>query len=169
MPVTIFTIGHSSHPAPRFAALLREHGVQVLADIRSQPASRFAPQFNRAAMAGWLADAGVAYRWLGAALGGRPRDAAVYDADGRPDYAKCAARSDFLAGIAELLSLAAGRPTAIMCAEREPLRCHRMHLVTPALVARGAVVRHILADGAIIGHAALQQQMQMPVQPDLFG
>lgn len=166
LSVTVFTIGHSSHAADRFIGLLRGQGVACLADVRSQPASRFAPQFSRAALEDWLAGAGIAYRWLGAALGGRPRDAAVYRPDGRVDYATRAMQPDFIAGISELLKLAAERPTAIMCAERNPLQCHRTHLVTPALLAQGVTVRHILADGACIDHAALQQQTNR--QPDLF-
>lgn len=91
---------------------------------------------------------------------------AVYRADGRIDYAARAVQPDFAAGISELLKLAAGRPTAIMCAERDPLQCHRTHLVTPALLAQGVTVRHILADGTCIDHVALQQRAQR--QPDLF-
>ncbi|MFC3676416.1 DUF488 domain-containing protein [Ferrovibrio xuzhouensis] len=166
MSITVFTVGHSSHTAEYFAGLLQGQGVECLADVRSQPASRFAPQFSRAGLEGGLAGAGIAYRWLGAALGGRPHDAAVYRADGRVDYAARALQPDFIAGISELLKLAADRPTVIMCAERDPLQCHRTHLVTPALLAQGVVVRHILADGSCIDHAALQQQTNR--QPDLF-
>jgi uncharacterized protein (DUF488 family) len=167
MPVvTVFTIGHSNHAPTVFTDLLRGQGIACLADVRSLPASRFAPQFNRAAMEDWLAGAGIAYRWLGAALGGKPRGAASSRPGGRIDYAVRAEQPDFAAGISGLLKLAADRPTAIMCAERDPLQCHRTHLVTPALLARGALVRHILADGSCIDHAALQQ----PASPqrDLF-
>jgi uncharacterized protein (DUF488 family) len=147
--LAIYTIGHSNHPAERFTALLQRHGIGLLADVRSAPASRFAPQFNRAALDARLATAGIAYRWLGRALGGKPR----------------AAEPVFAAGIAELVALAATTPTAIMCAERDPLMCHRTHLVTPALLDRGATITHILADGTLLAHDALQQP---PKQPDLF-
>lgn len=166
MSVTVFTIGHSNHPPTVFTALLQGQGIACLADVRSQPASRFAPQFNRAAIAGWLGAAGIGYRWFGAALGGRPQDPAALRPDGRVDYAMRATRPDFAAGIADLLKLAADRPTAIMCAERDPLHCHRTHLVTPVLLAQGAVVCHILADGSCVDHGALQQAS--PRQPDLF-
>lgn len=166
MRVTVFTIGHSNHAPAVFTDLLRAQGIACLADVRSLPASRFAPQFGRAAMEDWLADAGIAYHWLGASLGGKPRGAAPSRPGGRIDYAARAAQPDFAVGIAELLKLAAGRPTAIMCAERDPLHCHRTHLVTPALLARGALVRHILAGGSCIDHAALQQPASP--QQDLF-
>lgn len=145
----IFTIGHSSHPAEAFLVLLRRHGIGLLADVRSAPASRFAPQFNRAALEQSLRAGGIGYRWLGQALGGKPR----------------APEPVFAARIAELLVLAETTPTAIMCAERDPLHCHRTHLVTPALLKNGATVTHILADGAVLPHDALQQS---PKQQDLF-
>jgi uncharacterized protein (DUF488 family) len=166
LPVTVFTIGHSNHPPAVFTDLLRGQAVDCLVDVRSQPASRFAPQFARAAMQQWLAAAGIGYCWLGATLGGRPPDPAVYRPGGRVDYAARALQSDFAVGIAQLLKLAADRPAAIMCAERDPLHCHRTHLVTPALLAAGVTVHHILADGSCINHAALQQPAKR--QPDLF-
>jgi uncharacterized protein (DUF488 family) len=146
----IFTIGHSNQTAEQFVALLRQHGVCLLADVRSAPASRFAPQFNRAALMRSLQDAGIDYRWFGQALGGKPR----------------APEPVFGAGIAELLLAAETQSTAIMCAERDPRMCHRTHLVTPSLLKNGARVTHILGDGTLLPHDALQQP---PKQPDLFG
>lgn len=163
--LTIYTIGHSNHPADRFAALLGQHGIRLLADIRSQPASRFSPQFSRAALSAMLEASGIAYRWLGDRLGGRPRDPAVYDADGHPDYAKMAGTPAFQDGIDDLLAAAAEMPTAVMCAERDPQKCHRNQLVTPALLARGATVQHILGNGTLIAAA---QQRPMPSQYKLF-
>lgn len=146
----IFTIGHSSQTAEQFIALLQKHGVRLLADVRSAPASRFAPQFNRAALARSLQDAGIDYRWFGQALGGKPR----------------APEPVFSVGIADLLQAAKTQSTAIMCAERDPRMCHRTHLVTPALLKNGAIVTHILGDGTLLAHDALQQPAK---QPDLFG
>lgn len=166
MPATtVFTVGHSNHAAETFLALLQRHGVTLLADIRSRPASRFSPQFNRAALAANLEAAGIAYRWLGEGLGGKPRDPAMAGPDGHPDYAKMAATPAFRAGIADLLTAAAMRPTAIMCAERDPQKCHRNQLVTPVLLAHGIAVQHILGDGTLLP-AALQQPK--PVQRELF-
>ena len=163
--LTIYTIGHSNHAAGHFAALLQGHGIRLLADIRSQPASRFSPQYNRAALAAMLEKAGIAYRWLGESLGGRPRDPAVYREDGHPDYAKLAATPVFRDGIESLLAAATKLPTAIMCAERDPQKCHRNQLVTPALLARGAAVQHILGDGGLLPAA---QQLPVMRQYKLF-
>lgn len=145
----IFSIGHSNQSIEQFVALLQQHGIRLLADIRSAPASRFSPQFNRVALERSLKEAGIEYRWLGAALGGKPR----------------AALQVFAQGISALIGLAAGQPTAMMCAERDPQHCHRTHLVTPALLQRDVKVTHILGDGALLPHDALQQP---PKQRDLF-
>jgi uncharacterized protein (DUF488 family) len=146
---TIFTIGHSNQTAEQFVSLLQRHGVTLLADVRSAPASRYAPQFNRLALARTLQEAGIAYRWFGDALGGKPRAPAPV----------------FSGGIASLMDAAAMQSTAIMCAERDPRMCHRTHLVTPALLKNGAVITHILGDGALLPHDALQQA---PRQTTLF-
>lgn len=145
----IFTIGHSNQTAEQFVGLLQKHGVRLLADVRSAPASRFSPQFNRAALTGSLQAAGIDYRWFGQSLGGKPR----------------APEPIFKAGIAELLQAAGAQSTAIMCAERDPRMCHRTHLVTPALLEHGTTVTHILADGTLLPHDALQQA---PRQTNLF-
>lgn len=146
----LFTIGHSNQTAEQFVGLLRRHDIRLLADVRSSPASRFAPQFNRIALARSLQDAGIGYRWFGQALGGKPR----------------APEPVFSAGIADLLQAAEAQSTAIMCAERDPRMCHRTHLVTPELLKNGALVSHILGDGTLLAHDALQQPAK---QPDLFG
>lgn len=164
MPV-IYTIGHSNHPAPAFLGLLQAHGVEFLADIRSRPASRFAPQFSRAALEAALAEAGIAYRWFGEGLGGRPRDPALYGPDGHPDYAKMATSPAFAAALDDLFEAASRARIAIMCAERDPQKCHRNQLVTPVLLAHGATVQHILADGTLICAASQPES----AQGDLFG
>lgn len=146
----IFTIGHSNQTAEQLVALLQKHGIRLLADVRSAPASRFAPQFNRMALARSLDAAGIGYRWFGQALGGKPR----------------APEPVFSAGISDLLQAAETQPTAIMCAERDPRMCHRTHLVTPALLKNGAIVTHILGDGSLLPNDALQQASR---QTNLFG
>jgi len=146
---TIFTIGHSRHADDRFVALLRAAGVTRVVDVRSHPTSKWAPQFGKAALARWLAAAGVDYVFLGRALGGRPDGAAYYRPDGSVDYARRAAAPDFQAGIDQLIALAAERPTAILCAEEDPARCHRRRLVAPALADRGVAVVHVRGDGRL--------------------
>lgn len=162
----IHTIGHSTHPIAHFVSVLKEAGIETVIDVRSNPGSRFNPQFNRAALARALTEAGIAYRHLGDALGGKPRDPSLLDAAGKPDYAKMASAPQFRAGIDELIATARSAAVAIMCAEEDPARCHRTLLVTPALLARGVAVRHVRGDGRIEPHAAAAPA---PSQGDLFG
>lgn len=167
MSILIHSIGHSNHSKAEFLGLLRGAGIGLLVDVRSVPASRYVPAYGGAVLRQWLGEAGIGYHWLGRELGGKPQDAALYSA-GRADYKKIAAAAAFQGGIATLHNLAAKQPLAMMCAERDPAHCHRTHLVTPALCARGADVRHILADGSVESDAALRQRIA-PRQPDLFG
>jgi uncharacterized protein (DUF488 family) len=148
---TVFTIGHSNHSSERFLALLRGAGITAVADVRSIPRSRRWPQFSRARLEPWLAEAGIAYVFLGAELGGRPDDPALLR-EARPDYDLMAATPSFRAGLGRVLDGAARYRIALMCAEREPLDCHRFLLVSRHLHERGVGLRHILADGSIEPH-----------------
>ncbi|HKT73349.1 MAG TPA: DUF488 domain-containing protein [Steroidobacteraceae bacterium] len=150
----IHTIGHSNHPIERFVALLTQHSVGILADVRSTPFSRFNPQFNSERLRASLSEAGIEYLFLGHQLGARTEDASCYDCDGRVSYAKLAATSPFQEGIRKLIELAAQeRRVVLMCAEREPLECHRTILVARELAHAALPVLHILADGSVEEHA----------------
>ena len=144
----IYTIGHSNHPIERFISLLRGHGIDAVADVRSTPYSRFNPQFRRDPLAASLADAGIRYVFLGEELGARSRDPSCYDGN-RVSYAKLARSALFQRGLERLISGEREFRVAIMCAEKEPLECHRTILVTRELERRGVPATHILADGTL--------------------
>ena len=148
----VYTLGHSNHAIERFVELLAANGVEVVADVRSQPYSRFHPQYRRDSLRAHLAAAGLGYEFLGRELGARSDDDACY-VDGKVDYGLLAATASFRAGIERLVELAAARRVALVCAERDPLTCHRTILVAHALEARGIAARHIHADGRIETHA----------------
>ena len=164
----LHTIGHSNHPIERFIALLKTAGIDLLVDVRSHPSSRFHPQFNRAALERALESAGIGYRWLGDRLGGKPKDKGLLDSSGHPDYARMSATTAFTEGIEILVALADTHAPAYMCAEENPLQCHRTRLVTPAVLARGARVHHLRGDGRVIAHEDLLKS-ERKAQPDLFG
>lgn len=153
---TVFTIGHSNHSFEDFLSLLVRHGIDTLADVRSAPYSRFAPHFNREALSDALGREGVEYEYYGRELGGRPNDPACYEA-GQVRYDRVARTALFRQGLDRLCrGLADGR-VALMCAEKEPLYCHRTLLVAQALDERGGGgehvrVEHILADGEVERH-----------------
>lgn len=144
-------------------ALLRQHGIAQLVDVRSQPYSRWQPQFNREELAPALRVAGIHYEGAGDTLGGRPTDPALYNpGEERPDYARMTETPAYQAGIERLLEAAQTLPTAIMCSEGDPRHCHRHLLITQTLLARGVRVYHILPDGA------LQEGELIPKQLTLF-
>jgi uncharacterized protein (DUF488 family) len=149
--LAVYSIGHSNHPIERFLELLRSADITAVADVRSVPFSRHWPQFGRTRLQPALAHAGIAYVYLGAELGGRPDDPALLS-NGRPDYDRMAATPNFRSGLDRVVDGARRYRIALMCAEREPLECHRFMLVSPHLVARGVTMRHILADGTIEPH-----------------
>ncbi len=154
----LFSIGHSNISAERFTALLRDAGADAVADVRSTPVSRFCPWFSAKTLKPQLEREGVHYFAYGEALGGRPRDPQLYR-DGVADYEAMARQPDFLAGIDRLVAGAAHGRLCMMCAEREPLDCHRCLLVARHLAACGLTVGHILHDGTIEPHAATEERL----------
>jgi uncharacterized protein (DUF488 family) len=154
----LFTIGHSNHPIERFLDLVRGAGVTAIADVRSTPASRRCPWFNATRFAPALEAAGIAYAPLGDALGGRPRDPRLYR-DGVADYAAMARTEEFRAGLDRVGEGARRYRVCLMCAEREPLDCHRCLLVTRALAERGFAVGHVLADATIEPHGQTEERL----------
>jgi uncharacterized protein (DUF488 family) len=154
----IFSIGHSSHPYPRFLALLTGAGISAIADVRSSPYSRRFPHFHREPLQAALKADGIAYAYLGRELGGRPADARLYR-DGAPDYERIAETADFRRGLERVVDGARHYRLALMCAERDPLDCHRCLLVSRALAESGVSVGHILADGGVIDHRDVEEQL----------
>jgi uncharacterized protein (DUF488 family) len=154
----LFSIGHSNIPAERFVAMLQAAEVSAVADVRSVPASRRFPWFSGEALVARLASAGIAYMAMGNLLGGRPRDNGLYR-DGVADYEAIAVRPEFRAGLDQLLEVVARSHVCLMCAEREPLDCHRCLLVARSLAERGLAIGHILHDGTIEPHAATERRL----------
>lgn len=149
---TVFTIGHSNHPLERFLALLKQHEVTALGDVRSQPYSRFHPQFNRESLNRELQKAGILYVFLGDELGARSKDPGCYE-QGRVQYERLAATGLFQRGLDRVREVMRSHRVALMCAEKEPLECHRTILVSRHLAAAGIAVQHILPDGALKSHS----------------
>jgi uncharacterized protein (DUF488 family) len=152
MDNTIFTIGHSNHEWARLVSLLRAHGVTAVADVRSSPYSRSNPQFNRRAVQESLKAVGVAYVFLGRELGGRPEDPSCY-VEGKVQYRKLAETILFKKGLERVVKGARSHRIALLCAEAEPLVCHRTILVAQELAISGISVGHIHSDGALEGHS----------------
>jgi uncharacterized protein (DUF488 family) len=154
----LFSIGHSNIPAERFVALLQSAGVNAVADVRSTPHSRFCPWFSQKPLAAALSATGIGYTAMGDTLGGRPRNDRLYR-DGVADYEAMAIEPDYVTGLDRLLDIAACSRVCLMCAEREPLDCHRCLLVARSLAERGVAVGHMLHDGSVEAHAETERRL----------
>jgi uncharacterized protein (DUF488 family) len=151
MPPFVYTIGHSTHALEKFFELLTAHGVTAVADVRSRPYSRFNPQFNREGLQADLKRAGLRYVFLGRELGARPEDRSCY-VEGMVRYDRLARTSLFQEGLARLIEGSRAYRIALMCAEKDPLTCHRAILVCRHLVLHGIAAQHILEDGRLESH-----------------
>jgi uncharacterized protein (DUF488 family) len=146
---TLYTIGHSNHSGEQFVDLLSRHGIEVLVDVRSQPHSRYNPQFNDSNLANALKLAGIHYLFMGDQLGGRPQGEEFVDASGHALYHRMAESPEFLAGIERLQRGVEEHCVAIMCSEENPAICHRHLLVTRVISRQGIDVLHIRGDGRL--------------------
>lgn len=160
----LYTIGYAPHEPESFADILRRHGVTAVADVRSAPYSRFKPEFGKKRLQVWLPEAGIEYVWLGEQLGPRYDDPAVYR-DGRADYELIAEHPKFEQGVDRLLQGMQKFTVALMCAEKDPLSCHRAILVARHMKAH-ADIRHILADGSVEPHQETEKRLMALFQKD---
>lgn len=149
--MTVWTIGHSTRTADELLAVLAAHEIEAVMDVRRFPGSRRLPQFGSAALEASLRATGVSYRWI-EALGGRRRadPASPNDAwqnEAFRGYADHTGSEEFAEGLFELLMVASGLRSAVMCAEMLWWRCHR-RIIADVLVSLGYEVRHIRDGGA---------------------
>lgn len=147
----LYTIGHSKHPIEKFIALLKLHGIEVVADVRTHPMSRFNPQFNRKKLEAALQEQEIKYVFLGKGLGGRPAGEQFYDENGFTLYHVIAQSNAFRTEIGELLELTKSSRVTMMCSEEDPNSCHRKLLIGKALLDSDldVTLNHIRATGAI--------------------
>ena len=158
----IYTIGHSDHTLEAFVGLLRRHGITLVVDVRSQPYSRWAHQFNRETLVQELVNAGLAYQFMGDSLGGRPADPTLYDAgEERPDYERMEQTPVYRAGIDQLRSLIPTKRVAVMCSEGDHRLCHRHVLITQTLLDHGVQVLHIQPDGTTANGDRIPKQLSL--------
>jgi uncharacterized protein (DUF488 family) len=158
MTQSVFTVGHSTHELERFVGLLTANAISAIADVRSSPYSRVNPQFNRESLTRALRENGIAYVFLGKELGARSDDPKCYRG-GKVQYELLAETELFKQGLQRLLGGAEKYRLALMCAEKDPLDCHRAILVGKALLELEVSVNHILADGRIESHDQLVERM----------
>ena len=155
---SILTVGHSNHEVQVLIDLLRKNGVTAVADIRSEPYSAAVPQFNRENLEPKLKSEGFKYVYLGNELGAHPQDPACYK-DGKVHYSLQAKTSLFRQGLQRAISGAQKHRVALLCVEKDPLKCHRSVLIARELEAQSVDVAHVLADGGIESHSEAMDRL----------
>lgn len=155
----VLTVGHSIHAVEDFLQLLSSNGVTAVADVRSVPASRFNPQYNRDPLTASLRRLGIDYVFLGRELGARSDDPKNY-VDGKVQYARLASGRSYEHGIERVMKGCQSHRIAVMCSEGDPLDCHRMVLVAETLRSRGVHVAHMLPDGSMESHDAALSRLR---------
>ncbi len=171
MGVAVFTIGHSNLALEPFLDLVCSHQIKVLADVRSSPYSRYAPQFNRESLREASRGRGIDYLFLGDVLGGRPPEDEYYDEQGRVLYDRVAASPGFCEGIARVIRVFRPRRGALLCSEEDPAACHRRLLIGRVLGERDFEVFHVRGDGRVEEEAQLvraERQRKTGGQKTLF-
>lgn len=145
----IYTIGYGNRAISDFIGLLKRYGIQALIDSRSLPYSRFRPDYRKKLFQQHLENAGIEYRYMGDALGGKLLDP-QYVVDGKVDLERLQEREDVRAALDQMdASVRAGELLAMMCAELRPEQCHRAWMLAPMMLERGIEVLHIDEHGAL--------------------
>ena len=178
----LITIGHSNHTIEKFIRLLEDNGVMTLVDVRTAPASRYNPQFNKEMLAASLDSKYIQYTFAGRFLGGRPSDPSCYKSRTLPvdgadylhevDYPEVMKKEWFVKGIARLLEIAGEQTTAIMCSEENPAQCHRHHLIAKYIMREYPEIKiiHVRGNGDTFGAASILASVDevRAEQPSLF-
>ena len=154
----LYTIGHSRHPITHFIHLLTEHSVSLVFDVRSVPYSRRNPQFNRKALAGHLANEGIAYIFSGKELGAKSPSPDCY-VNGKVRYDLIAARPEFAHALDRVIDKAGEARPTLLCAEEDPLTCHRTILICRHLRGRVNFILHIRGDGSMETNDEFEQRL----------
>lgn len=154
----LYSIGHSSQTQEEFLALLAQQGINCIVDVRSVPASKYAPQFNQEVLKGFLKRNGVQYLPFGEEFGARRTDS--FDEDGQVNFELAVKTPNFQQGVVRLMKgLEKGYRIALMCSEADPLECHRFSMVSRYFYDQGIDVQHILKDGSLASQPTLEREM----------
>lgn len=159
----VFTIGYGGRETDEFIALLNEYEIDTLVDVRSQPYSRFAPDFCKERLSAILSRNRINYQYMGDTLGGRPDDSQCYTYSPQRkkkllDAKKCETRAFYRQGIARLKqAMYSGRRVVIMCSELEPHECHRSYVLGKTLDGDEIAVTHIGRYGELLSQSQIRE------------
>lgn len=160
--MTIYTIGHSNHSIQTFLGFLHRFDIKLLVDVRSNPYSKYHPQFTYDVFKMHLNNENFTYQYSGDKIGGIYPGNDLQFIDGGVDYSKVECLQTFVDGIDHLIQLSNEyTDLVIMCAEKDPYYCHRFVLISHALSKKGVITEHILPEESdIISNARLEDKMK---------
>ena len=166
MSKIIYTIGYSGFSINAFIDTLKRHGIRLVIDVRSSPYSSFYPDYNMDTLKATLLKNGIYYRNYADEFGARQNNKALY-AEGYLDFNLHCQSEAFIKGVTKLIdSLAQGYTFALMCAEKEPIRCHRTIMVSRRFFEKGYTIIHILPNGAYTTQQDIEQKLLDKFFPD---
>jgi uncharacterized protein (DUF488 family) len=154
----IYTIGYASFSISDFLKALLNHNIDVVADVRSQPYSRFKPEFNRENLKTVLKNSNIGYAFLGDQCGARI-DAPECYVDGKIDFNRVVQNKEFQKGLRRLQKAMENYRIAIMCAENDPINCHRAILICRNLRSENIVIKHIIENGLVENHLDTEKRL----------
>jgi uncharacterized protein (DUF488 family) len=168
-PTILYTIGHSNHKIEDFLQLLKKHEINCIADIRSSPYSRYNVQFNREIISNELKKSDIEYVYLGDQLGARPSGEEFYDGNS-VNFEYLSKTVQFHTGLEHVAEIASKYRVALMCAEKDPICCHRFILVCRNLKSFDFQIKHILSDGSVENNSDTEHRMvkMLKIEPTLF-
>lgn len=166
----LYTIGHGNRKSDDFISILKEYGIQFLIDVRSQPYSKYNPQFNQNDLRYLLERNDIRYVFMGDSIGGRPDDSSCYDNLGKVDYEVVKTKDFFLQGINRLkTAYEKDISLVIMCSESKPCECHRSKLIGKVLKLDNILLKHIDEKGKIKDQSTVMNELTKGMESDLFG
>jgi len=167
MSASILTIGYGSRSTEDFFSMLEQEHVKFLVDVRSNPVSRFNPDFSAEPLSEKLHALGIRYVSMGDTLGGRPQDPSCYE-NGRVMYQRVQEKSFFKSGIQRLLSASGqGIRVCLFCSEIRPEDCHRSKMIGVSLAKHGISVVHLGPKGEHLPQAEVMARLKT-TQAEMF-
>jgi len=166
----LFTIGYSPHSSDSFLSILKKYKITALVDVRSSPYSQFKPEFNQESLKDFLKSHNIAYVFLGDYCGARVEDPSCY-MNGKVDYKLVAENQKFREGLERIKKGMEKFRIALMCAEKDPITCHRTILICRNLLTERVKIKHILGNGKVENHRDSENRLMKLFNlnhPDLF-
>jgi uncharacterized protein (DUF488 family) len=154
----LYTIGYSTHTLETFVSILKKNQITAVVDVRSSPYSQYKAEFNREPLKTYLQGNNISYVFLGNYCGARVEDSSCY-VDGKVDFNLVSKTHTFKEGISRIIKGIENYNVVLMCAEKDPITCHRFVLVSRNLLPSVSIIKHIISENTVENHKESEQRM----------